>query len=87
MELTKSELDDLRPSDTPAYMHEAWIGCIIFAVQTPEIVAEFRQDTGLQWRPATSPIDRMIDEATGREKEFVVEFVKWVNVNLWGEIA
>ena len=34
-------VDALRPSDTPAYMTEAWLGCLVWAINQPEILAWF----------------------------------------------
>lgn len=78
------DIEELRPADTPDYMTPAWLGCISWAIGDESVVAAFRQDTGLQWRPGRNGIDRMIDQATGAEQEFVRAFVLWVNVNVWG---
>ncbi len=77
----------LRPKDTPEYMTGAWLGCIHWAIQEPEIVDAFRKDTGLNWRPARTPLERMIDEATGMDRKFIMEFIRWANVNVWGGLS
>lgn len=77
----------LRPADTPEYMNPAWLGCISFALNQPELMQQFRDETGMRWQPARSGIERMIDQATGMEWEFVKAFVLWVNVNVWGPIG
>ena len=77
---------DLRPADTPEYMVPAWLGCIDFAIGQPEIVAAFRRDTGNNWSPGKTGIDRMIDEATGADRRFIREFIRWANVHVWGPI-
>lgn len=77
----------LMPKDTPDYMGGAWLGCIAWAIGNPAIVAAFRAETGMNWTPGTTPLDRMIDEATGVDRKFITAFVEWVNVNIWGEFA
>lgn len=74
------------PPDTPEYMRPAWLGALHFALGQEEIVAAFRGDTGNQWRPGTTGIDRLIDKATGVDERFLREFVSWFNANVWGPI-
>lgn len=80
-------ITDLMPADTPAHMAPAWLGCIGWAIKQPEIVESFRAETGNNWRPAKPGIDRMVDEATGAPHAFMVEFIKWANVNVWGSMG
>ena len=70
-------LEDLRLSDTPAYMNDAWIGCLQLAIEQPEIIAWFREETGNRWSPGGTVIERMVDDATGAPHQFIVQFVKW----------
>ena len=77
---------DLLPADTPEYMMPAWVAAIRWALAQKWVLATYRTDTGDQYKPARSPIDQMIDEATGREEAFMISFVKWFNVNIWGPI-
>lgn len=79
-------LEELKPDDTPDEMTPAWLGCISWALGTPEVVEQFRKDTGLRCRPARSVLDRMVDEATGADRQFLEAFIKWVNVNVWGPV-
>ena len=79
-------IEALMPSDTPAYMLPAWIGCINFASTQPDIVEAFRTETGNNWTPGKSGLERMIDKATGADWEFVKAFVLWANTNVWGPI-
>jgi len=74
----------LRPIDTPDYMTDAWIGCIQFAIGQPEIVEQFRRDTGLRWTLARNGFEQAIDTATGADRAFIEAFIKWANVNVWG---
>jgi len=76
----------LRPADTPAYMTDAWLSCVHWALSTPEIVAAFRHETGNTWQPGASGLDRMIDAATGADRAFLESFIQWVNVNVWGPL-
>jgi hypothetical protein len=67
-------------------MTPAWLGCINFAIGQPEIVAAFRRETGINWEPGKTGLDRMIDDAVGADWRFIEAFVYWVNVNVWGPI-
>lgn len=79
-------ITDLKPADTPDYMIPAWLDCISFAIGKPEIVAAFRADTGEQWQPGCTGLERMIDEATGADRHFLEAFIKWANVHVWGPL-
>lgn len=76
----------LVPSDTPEYMLSAWASCMTWALGHEEIMAAFRADTGNQWQPGRSPLDKMIDNATGAKEKFITDFVNWANINVWGKI-
>ena len=78
-------LEGLRPNDTPDYMTPAWLGCLRWALSEPEIVAQFREETGNQWTPGRTPIESMIDDATGVAHDFIVSFIVWFNINVWGQ--
>ena len=84
--MTERSITVLMPTDTPAYMRDAWLSCLDWALGHPEAIAAFRQDTGILWSPGTTPLDRLIDEATGADWGFVEAFVRWANVNIWGPI-
>lgn len=84
--IVKVNIVDLRPADTPEYMTGIWVACIHWAIGEPEIVAAFRQETGMHWTPGHSGLERMIDEATGADRHFIEAFIRWVNVEIWGPI-
>ncbi len=75
---------DLMPADTPEHMRDAWLCCLSWAIGEPDIVATFRKDTGKNWIPGRSWIERAVDSATGVERDFIESFVRWFNVNIWG---
>lgn len=77
---------DLKPADTPDYMIDAWLSCLGWAIKQPEILAAFRADTGMTWEPARTALDRMVDEATGAPRQFILAFIKWANINVWGPL-
>lgn len=77
-------IEDLRPADTPEYMTPMWIGCIHWAISTPDVVEAFRRETGNRWEPGRTTFERMIDEATGVDRDFLKAFIRWVNVEIWG---
>lgn len=72
------------PSDTPDYVHGMWAAALIAAIKQPEIVRVFERDTGLSYSPPKSPLERMINESTGFESEYIHAFGKWFNEKVWG---
>ena len=86
MENENPSLISLRPEDTPEYMTDAWLSCIHWALGEPSVLNGFREDTGLNWEPARTPIERMIDKWNGVDRKFIVEFIRWANVNVWGRL-
>lgn len=86
MEYEQFDIESLRPADTPEYMTPMWLGSISWAIGDSETVEAFRKETGLQWNPAKTGIERMIDKATGADFEFIKAFVLWANINIWGPL-
>jgi hypothetical protein len=68
------------------YLIPAWFGCLAWALQEPDILTAFRADTGLTWTPGRTPLERMIDDATGADAAFIAAFAAWMNHNVWGEV-
>ena len=74
------------PKDTPEYAHGMWAAALMAAVGMPEMLEQFKRDTGISWlwEPARSPIEMMIDGACGRDEKFAHAFGKWFNEKVWG---
>lgn len=73
---------------TDPIMRFMWCGSIQFAIGEKKILDAFRKETGLAYSPPKSPLEKMIDDATGfnqQAEEFFVAFAKWHNANIWGE--
>lgn len=81
-----SFLTKYAPSGDEAYLLPAWLGCLRWAMGEEKIMAQFEKDTGEKWIPGRSPIERMVDDACGVQKEFFEKFAKWMNENIWGEV-
>lgn len=67
----------------------AWRDFMTFAIGHKEFLDQFEKETGRKPpTPAKSPMDAMIDEATGHQeksmKQFTDAFAIWATVNLWG---
>ena len=45
---------------------QVWLDCLRWSIGEPEILAEFRADTGCDFTSRLTPIDQMIDAATER---------------------
>ena len=84
-----SILQGIDPSLAPScpLMGVAWLGAVRWALGEPEIMAAFRRDTGNNWSPGRTGLDRMIDQATGAEKAFFEQFLRWFNENVWGDVG
>lgn len=64
-----------------------WFAHLQFCLGREDIMQAFRAETGCQWQPGRTPLERMIDDATGAHREMLVQFAAWVNANLWGEVG
>lgn len=82
----KHDVTELAPEQMPGYMIPMWLGFIGFAIRQDWLIKEYREDTSDKYRPAMSPIDKLIDEATDHDWQFIKSFVDWLNRNYWGEI-
>ena len=76
--------EDQMPCDP--LMRMAWVPALSAALGNAEILAAFRADTGERWQPGASPLERMIDDATGAGDAFMSRFVDWFNANVWGDL-
>jgi hypothetical protein len=76
------QIRDLAPEDP--LMAGAWAAALHAAVCNADMMHSFRSDTGSFWEPGITPIERMIDEATGVDFAFVIQFIRWFNLNVWG---
>ena len=81
---TGASIEALMPE--AEFIRPAWLGHLMFAIGNPDILAAFRADTGNNYQPTGIPINDMIDQATGVDAAFILEFIKWTNKNLWGEV-
>lgn len=77
-------LDDLMPTSPLAQI--AWVDALRWAIGNYSLIGQFQKDTGLTVVPVSNPLDAMIDAATGLHQNITVQFVKWFNANIWGEV-
>lgn len=76
----------LKKTNTPDYMFEAWCDCMSWAIGEKVIRKQFELDTDMHYKLPNSPLDKMIDEATGYEKDYIEKFIIWANENIWGNV-
>ena len=57
--------------------------CLHEAAGNAALVAEFDRLTGSELGHTRNPIDRMIDETTGREREWALQFAAFVFEAVW----
>lgn len=72
------------PANTPDFMAHAWVDALRWAIGEEKVLADFRKATGNAWTPPKTPIDAMVDSASGADKAFIEAFVAWFNENVWG---
>ncbi|WP_273794171.1 hypothetical protein [Brucella intermedia] len=83
-----SEQQYLKTSyDDNPIMNGAFVGCVIWALGNPEIMAWYRGETGDQCQPPKNAIEASIDKATGNDLAFLQRFSDWAEVNLFGTPA
>ena len=85
MRLTTMDRPPLMPANTPTYMAPAWASCVLWCATDPDMIAEFKADTGIEYRPPANGLDVLIDKATGTGAEIGRRFVEWVNEKVWGD--
>ena len=71
-------------------MKDAFLGCAQWAIGSKDIWLRYKEDTGKDLADLAnliprSPIEAMIDKATGHTDNEIVAFLDWVAVELWGE--
>ena len=62
----------------------SWASFVSFAFRTPGFRDAFVADGGKLAKPATSPIDHMIDAATGHVESEIADFVLWATRKHFG---
>jgi len=72
-----------------ALNERAWSSFVLWAYEQAEIRAEFSRVTGVVIPNVAVGIEKLIDQATGRDesKELnaaLLKFVEWITVNEWG---
>jgi hypothetical protein len=79
----RARVADLAPANE--IMAVMWAGSLQYCIGRSDMLAAFRAETGLTWSPGRTAIESMIDEATGAAADFILQFAKWHNKNIWGE--
>ena len=80
-----NDLLDLKPTDLPTYAIPAWLSCLRYTLGLEDVISTYRLETGDTYKPPHNPLDAMIDQASGRDWQFLKNFVLWFNDNIWGE--
>ena len=68
------------------HMIGAWVACLEYALTNETLRREFKQETGIDIYDVITAtgLKKMIDEATGYQKEAITQLADWVTKNLWG---
>ncbi len=63
----------------------AWRDFVMFAWQQDEMRRAFTASTGVTLPSGSrTPIEAMVDEATGAQADALAAFMRWVTVEHWG---
>lgn len=88
--LSPETLATLRPDDPDGLLYEVvcqemWPAFILWAVKNDEIRKAFTEATGFVLLDAPrSPIEILVDKATGYCEDIMRRFVEWVTVEIYG---
>lgn len=74
--------EDIRDIDL---MVIAWRDCLFWAVGFKPIMDQFAESTGKRLSLPKSPVEEMVDLATGHKDAELRRFIDWFNVNVWGD--
>ena len=63
-----------------------WTGFLNFTIGEERLHREFEEATGTKIPAAPkSPIEAMIDKATGYQESWIMPFIVWVTETYWGD--
>lgn len=69
-------------------MQAAWYSALMHATGDPAMRDAFIAETGIAIPGApTTPMEKMIDDATGAKGEYLTAFIRWFNANVWGDLT
>lgn len=78
------EFDALVPADP--LMVWAWHGSVDFTLSQPDAMAEFQNGTAATAPRTVYTFARLAHESTGRNRPFVLAFLRWHNDTVWGDV-
>lgn len=78
---------DLMPDDTPEFMAPAWLSALSFTIKQDGAMRAFREATGCTYTAPMTPLEQMIDQATGADVAFLTAFIQWFNEAVWGPMG
>lgn len=61
-----------------------WASFIHWAASQPEMIQQFNEDAGRDYKAVKTGIESMIDRATGKLEDDTAAFVRWVTEKHWG---
>ena len=70
--------------DDDPLMYASFVGCLHWALGDKKTVDRYREETGDNFSPASSPEARMIDQATAADIAFLQRFSDWFEKNIFG---
>lgn len=67
-------------------MDAAFLAFCVWLIGKPETKTQFKNDTGydLETLMGLTPLDKLINDATGKTADVIGAYFDWVAVNHWG---
>ena len=70
-------------TDASVYFDPAFIVCLRESIAVPELVANFNRLYGATLGARSTPIEQMVDMATGKTKDDMRAFVEFVHFSIY----
>ena len=70
-------------TDASVYFDPAFIACLRESIAVPELVANFNRLYGATLGARSTPIEQMVDTATGKAKDDMRAFVEFVHFSIY----
>ena len=72
-------------NDVEAMINAAgWSDGVLWAIGQPDLLATFRESSGIDLAAHRSRMESLVDDATGKRREDLEAFVDWFTEEIWG---
>ena len=71
-------------ADNYDYMAPMWASFVQWASNSVEMVQQFNEETGSDYKHPKAYVEMLIDDATGKAETDAFKFARWVTERHWG---